>query len=128
MVPLTTTFSSLPGDPRGMDRVATARAYYRALDDHDYDLLADVLGPDFVHERPDRTIEGRERFVEFMREERPQTETSHPIETVYTGSSTVAVEGRLLTVDGEEITRFVDVFAFDGGAVCRLTTHTPAEP
>ncbi|QGA84276.1 nuclear transport factor 2 family protein [Halomicrobium sp. LC1Hm] len=108
-----------------MDRVATARAYYRALDEHDYDLLSDVLAPDFVHERPDRTFEGRDRFVQFMREERPQTETSHPIATVYTGASTVAVEGRLLASDGAEITRFVDVFAFEDGVITRLRTHTP---
>jgi ketosteroid isomerase-like protein len=110
-----------------MDRVATARAYYRALDEGDYDLLAAVLGSDFVHERPDRRFEGRERFVQFMREERPQTDTSHPIETVYTGSETVAVEGRLLADDGAEITRFVDVFAFEDGEIRRLRTHTPAE-
>ncbi|ACV46878.1 MULTISPECIES: nuclear transport factor 2 family protein [Halomicrobium] len=108
-----------------MDRVATARAYYRALDEHDYDLLSDVLAPDFVHDRPDRTIEGRERFVRFMREERPQTDTSHPIATIYTGASTVAVEGRLLNSDGAEITQFVDVFAFEDGVIGRIRTHTP---
>ena len=110
-----------------MDRVATARAYYRALDEGDYELLADVLATDFVHERPDRRLEGRERFVQFMREERPQTDTSHPIETVYEGSATVAVEGQLLAADGSEITRFVDVFAFEAGDIRRLRTHTPTQ-
>jgi ketosteroid isomerase-like protein len=110
-----------------MDRVTAARAYYRALDEHDYDLLSSILAPSFCHDRPDRTVEGRDRFVQFMREERPQTETSHPIDTVYEGATTVAIEGRLLASDGSEITSFVDVFAFEDGDVCRITTHTTSD-
>lgn len=64
--------------------VAAARAYYRALDDHDYDALAALLTAEFVHDRPDMTIEGCERFVAFMRDERPQKDTSHRVETVLT--------------------------------------------
>mgnify|MGYP000536638735 CR=1 FL=1 len=107
-----------------MDQVATARAYYRALDERDYDLLADVLAESFVHDRPDRTIEGRERFVRFMREQRPQTDTTHPIATVYTADSGVVVEGRLLDSAGEEITRFVDVFRFDEERIGGIRTYT----
>jgi len=107
-----------------MDQVATARAYYRALDERDYDLLADVLAESFVHDRPDRTIEGRERFVQFMREDRPQTDTTHPITAVYTGDSGVVVEGRLLDSDGEEITRFADAFRVTDGLIERIITYT----
>jgi ketosteroid isomerase-like protein len=103
-----------------------ARAYYRALDEGDYDLLADLLAPEFVHERPDRTLEGRERFVRFMREERPQTDTTHPIDAVYiqqTGDQ-IVVRGRLLDAGGSVIARFVDVFLFDGSTITRIETFT----
>lgn len=114
-----------------MERTEAARAYYRALDDHDYDLLADLLAPDFRHERPDLTLDGRDRFVRFMREERPQTDTSHPVDGVFereanTGEQTggVAVQGRLLAADGSLITSFVDVFFFDGATIRRIETYT----
>jgi ketosteroid isomerase-like protein len=111
-------------DDRG--RQASARAYYRALDDGDYDLLGDLLDPEFVHERPDVTIQPRERFVRFMREERPMTDTSHPIDAVYTQAEgrEVAVRGRLLGPDGDRLTRFVDVFSFDGGKIVQVRTFT----
>jgi len=112
-----------PDVPEGP--VARARAYYRALDDDEYDLLAALLAPGFVHERPDMTLEGRERFVRFMREERPATDTTHPVDGVYRRDGSdggegdgpdgatdteVAVRGRLLAADGRELTGFVDVF------------------
>jgi ketosteroid isomerase-like protein len=105
-----------------MERLA--REYYRAIDDGDYDALVDLLAPQFVHDRPDRTIEGRERFVRFMREERPETDTSHEVDAVYRDSGSVAVEGRLLRADGSEWFGFVDVFAVADGAAIELTTYT----
>ena len=107
-----------------MELTGTARAYYRALDEHEYDLLADLLSSDFTHDRPDRTIEGRDRFVRFMREERPQTETSHPIDGVYEREQGVAVEGRLLDADGELIVCFVDLFSFEGESIDGIRTYT----
>jgi ketosteroid isomerase-like protein len=103
-----------------------ARAYYRALDGDDYELLVDLLAPGFVHDRPDQTIEGRDQFVQFMREERPLTDTSHPVDCVYRTQeeSEVAVRGRLLDPDGEVIVRFVDVFAFDDDGISRIDTFT----
>ena len=122
-----------------------ARAYYRALDEDDYDLLAALLAEGFVHDRPDRTIEGRDRFVRFMREERPQTDTTHPLDTVFEAEArsggeaadgspdsserqsdggAVAVRGRLLDADGDRIVRFVDVFAFAAGRIDRIETYT----
>ena len=122
---------------QGLDRtpVALARAYYRARDGHDYDMLADVLAADFVHERPDRTLSGRERFVRFMREERPQTDTSHPIDRIYVSvegddgarsdeEREVVVRGRLLAADGSEIAAFVDVFVVADGRLQSLRTFT----
>ena len=105
---------------------ATARAYYRALDGDDYDLLADTLTSEFVHERPDMTLSGRERFVQFMREERPQTDTTHPIDAVYeqTDGTELVVRGRLLAADDTPITRFVDVFTFDGEKIAKIRTFT----
>jgi ketosteroid isomerase-like protein len=102
-----------------------ARAYYRAIDGDDYDLLAALLTEAFVHDRPDRTIEGRDRFVEFMRAERPQTDTTHPIDGLYRrDDGGVAVRGRLLDADGDPITRFVDVFEFAERRIGRIETYT----
>jgi ketosteroid isomerase-like protein len=117
--------------------VRRARAYYDAIDGDDYDQLASLLAPSFVHDRPDRTIEGRERFVRFMREERPQTDTTHSLAGVYcrqvdsttepTGSedgvAAVVARGRLLDADGEYIFTFVDVFSFDGDDIERIETY-----
>lgn len=101
-----------------------ARSYYRAIDADDYDRLAELLAAEFVHDRPDRTITGRDRFVQFMRAERPQTDTTHPVDAVFDGDGTVAVRGRLLDADGERIVGFVDVFAFAGQRIRRIDTYT----
>ncbi|MCU4718870.1 nuclear transport factor 2 family protein [Halapricum hydrolyticum] len=106
------------------DRVGTARTYYRSLDRHDYETLRSVLTPSFVQRRPDMTLEGRDRFVTFMREERPQTETTHPIDAIYESDAGLAVEGRLLAADGEQITAFVDVLTFDRGRIGGIRTYT----
>jgi len=137
-----------------VDREAMARSYYRALDEDDYGTLADLLAPEFVHYRPDRTIEGRDRFVRFMRDERPMKATSHPVDAVYatgaarsgrgddgdsnggessdgggagngdSGTGEVAVRGRLLDPDGDPVVSFVDVFSFADGAVETIHTYT----
>ena len=115
------------------------RAYYDAIDGDDYDQLASLLAPSFVHDRPDRTIEGRDRFVQFMREERPQTDTMHPLDGLYCRQKDSAVEpadsddattaaviarGRLLDAEGECIVGFVDMFTFAGDDIERIETYT----
>ena len=113
------------------------RAYYDAIDGDDYDQLASLLAPSFVHDRPDRTIEGRDRFVQFMRAERPQTDTTHPLDGLYCqqknsvgeppdgdDTATVVARGRLLDADGERIVGFVDVFTFAGDDIERIETYT----
>lgn len=107
-----------------MDQTAVARAYYDALDEGDYDRLAELLAPEFTQRRPDRTFEGPDRFVQFMREERPQTDTSHPIDAVYERADGVAVEGRLLASDGSRIATFVDVFSFEAERITGIRTYT----
>jgi ketosteroid isomerase-like protein len=112
-----------------MDRETAAREYYRALDEDDYEALAELLAPEFVHYRPDRTIEGRDRFVTFMRDERPMKATSHPLDAIYEEGGRdgdVAVRGRLLDPDGEPVVSFVDVFAFEGERVETIHTYTQA--
>jgi ketosteroid isomerase-like protein len=106
------------------ERVSAARSYYRSLDEHDYETLRSVLTPAFVHRRPDMTIDGREEFVHFMREERPQSDTSHPIDVVYESGGAIAVEGRLLSADGSRITAFVDIHDFEDGRINEITTYT----
>jgi ketosteroid isomerase-like protein len=101
-------------------------SYYEALDTHAYDQLEAVLDPDFVHERPDRTLEGRETFVRFMRKERPESDTVHELDTKLTEGSTVAIEGRVLNNDGGEIILFLDVHKIDksGERIESLRTYT----
>ena len=107
----------------GSDPADLARAYYDALDAGEYERLASLLAPDFVQRRPDRTFEGRERFVAFMRDERPNTDTTHAVDRVYAAGPGVAVRGRLLDADGEELFAFVDVFDSDGETLTALETY-----
>ena len=113
------------GAPEDSDPAALARAYYDALDAGEYDRLASLLDPDFVQRRPDRTFEGRDRFVAFMRDERPNTDTTHVVERVYPAGPGVAVRGRLLDADGEALFAFVDVFdvGTENGTLAALETY-----
>jgi len=97
-----------------MDRRDAVRAYYDAIDAGDYDRLRDLLAPEFVHRRPDRTLDGRRRFVRFMREERPRTDTQHVLEELCVSAdeadvATVFARGRLRAADGDDLFGFVDV-------------------
>ena len=112
-----------------MDGTALAREYYRSIDENDYGALAGVVSGGFVHRRPDRTIEGREEFVAFMRSGRPERETTHVVESVYAAEDGgVAVEGRLLDADGETWFRFVDTFEIGEGSIASIRTYTGPEP
>ena len=111
-------------DPEIAARTRLVRAYYDALDAGEYDRLADLLVPEFVQRRPDRTFEGRDRFVAFMRDERPMTDTTHAVDAVYPSGPGVAVRGRLLDADGDELFAFVDVFDVADGRLAALETYT----
>ena len=97
-------------DPPAGDGPALAREYYRAIDAGEYDALEAVLAPEFTHERGDRTLSGRDAFVTFMADQRPETDTTHEVERVLTGPGGVAVQGELRRADGALFFRFVDVF------------------
>ena len=105
------------------DSEALARAYYDALDAGDYERLRGLLHPEFVQRRPDRTFEGRDRFVAFMRDERPMTDTTHAVDAVYPKGPGVAVRGRLLDGDGDEVFAFVDVFDVADDRLAALETY-----
>jgi len=107
-----------------MDDATLAERYYRALDDGDDGAVGDLLAPDFVHRRPDRTIEGRDAFVAFMRDGRPETDTTHEVTAIFEGPDGAAVRGRLLHADGTEWFAFVDAFATADGRIERITTYT----
>jgi ketosteroid isomerase-like protein len=109
--------------PRTDDPARLARAYYDALDAGEYDRLADLLAPEFVQKRPDRTFKGRDRFVAFMRDERPMTDTAHAVDAVYPEGPGVAVRGRLLDDEGDEVFAFVDVFSVEDGRLTSLETY-----
>jgi ketosteroid isomerase-like protein len=113
--------------PPTADPVRLVRAYYDALDTGDYDRLATLLDPEFVQRRPDRTFEGRDRFVAFMRDERPMTDTSHAVDAVYPAGPGVAVRGRLLDADGDEVFAFVDVFSVADGRLVALETYAASD-
>jgi len=119
-----------------MREASLARSYYEAIDDDEYERLSGLLAADFVHERPDMTLDGRDRFVSFMRDERPMTDTEHVIETVYTTDPTaadgpspgVAVQGQLRDATGAELFEFLDVFTARDGRLTRLETYVPLTP
>ncbi|WP_123623534.1 nuclear transport factor 2 family protein [Halorubrum sp. CSM-61] len=113
--------------PETDDPARLARAYYDALDAGEYDRLAALLDPEFVQRRPDRTFEGRDRFVAFMRDERPMTDTTHAVDAVYPEGPGVAVRGRLLDADGDEVFGFVDVFSIADGRLAALETYAAAD-
>ena len=109
------------------DSVRLVRAYYEALDAGEYDRLADLLDPAFVQRRPDRTFEGRDRFVAFMRDERPMTDTTHVVDAVYPHGPGAAARGRLLDADDAELFAFVDVFDVADGRLAALETYVAAD-
>jgi ketosteroid isomerase-like protein len=107
--------------------------YYDALDSHDYDRLRDVLAPAFVQHRPDRRFDSREAFVDFMRDERPQSDTTHRVHALYVPAegtddgrdgTEVLARGDLLSADGDRLFRFVDRFQVVGGRITELETFT----
>jgi ketosteroid isomerase-like protein len=104
------------------DPADLVRAYYDAIDDGDYDALRDVLAPEFTHVRPDMTLDGREAFVDFMCEDRPQPDTRHVVDAVYDGRDGVAARGRVLDAEGE-LFAFVDVFEVGALRIERLETY-----
>ncbi|ELY92702.1 hypothetical protein C483_07037 [Natrialba hulunbeirensis JCM 10989] len=133
-----------------MDATGLVRRYYDALDAHDYDALETVLAPAFTQRRPDRTFDGRAAFIEFMREERPNPETTHELELVladhdareheseleseadsnlsadeFTAPVTVAARGRVCDESGE-LFEFADFFTVDReqGRLVRLETYS----
>jgi ketosteroid isomerase-like protein len=112
-----------------MDRRDAVRSYYDAIDAGDYDRLRGLLASEFVQYRPDRTFDGPDRFVRFMREERPRTDTDHVVEAVGVedgapGVSTVFVEGRLRAADGTDLFGFVDVHRVGDAGIESLRTYT----
>ena len=108
----------------GTDGTGLVRRYYEALDDHAYDDLEVILAPSFVQVRPDRTFEGRDAFVRFMRDERPMTETTHELVAVFGIEERVAAQGRLLDGDGQAVFTFADHFRIEDGRIARLETYT----
>ena len=111
----------------GTDPESLARAYYESIDAGDYEPLSGLLAPEFTQVRGDRTIEGREAFVRFMREERPETDTTHEVDEVYLSTAgDVAVRGRLRRADGSVWFGFVDGFEVAGERFVGLATYTNA--
>ena len=107
-----------------MDQSTLVSEYYRCLDDDEYETLRSILHPEFVQHRPDRTFEGRAAFVEFMRSERPQTDTTHRVDTLLESAEGLAASGRLFDAEGDELFAFIDVFRFDDGRIRAVDTFS----
>jgi len=110
-------------DAAADDGRALVRRYYDALDEHDYDALEAVLSPTFSQRRPDRTFEDREAFVAFMRDERPNPDTSHELTSIVAEDDRVAVRGRVVD-DGTTLFEFADFFELEDGRIDRLETYS----
>ncbi|MFC3957596.1 nuclear transport factor 2 family protein [Halovivax cerinus] len=106
------------------DAPVLVRRYYDALDAHEYGELETILAPSFVQHRPDRTFEGRDAFVVFMRDERPTTDTRHELLEVVGTDDHVTARGRLLDGEAEPLFEFADCFAVADGRITRLDTYT----
>lgn len=106
-----------------MDDAAVAQAYYSAIDDGNYDELRTLLAEAFVQVRPDRTLNGPDRFVQFMRDDRPITETEHTLTGIYHGREGVAVHGNVVT-SSRHLFEFIDTFQIKNQQITRLTTYT----
>ncbi|MDS0299911.1 nuclear transport factor 2 family protein [Halogeometricum sp. S1BR25-6] len=118
------------------DGEAVVRGYYEAVDAGEYDKLAALLVPEFVHDRPDRTLSDRETFVSFMREDRPEKDTRHDVTAVYRAvggdgdrdeDGDVPAEGwvargRLVGADGRVRFEFADAFSLSADGVTRIET------
>jgi len=104
-------------------QIEATRVYYQSIDQDNYTKLTSLLTPEFTHQRSDQTLAGREQFVQFMRDERPVTDTTHVVESIYTDNNEVAVRGRLVQ-DGELLFEFVDIFSFDEDSMSGLQTYT----
>ncbi|MCO8243236.1 MULTISPECIES: nuclear transport factor 2 family protein [unclassified Haladaptatus] len=107
-----------------MDSEVVVRAYYDAIDAHDYETFAGLFAPDVVHYRPDRTIEGRDTLVSFMRDDRPNKETSHELSHIAENGGTTVAEGRLLDADGDVMFAFEDDFSITDGQITEIRTRT----
>lgn len=88
------------------------KIYYRSLDNHKYDKLKDILYPEFTHYRPDRTIETRKSFISFMKNQRPNKNTTHKIDEIYTKKKEIAIKGQLQKNQNKKLFEFIDVFTF----------------
>jgi predicted SnoaL-like aldol condensation-catalyzing enzyme len=110
------------------DAIYLARLYYTALDDHGYDVLWDLLQQDFVQYREDMTLDGRDEFVSFMRDGRPQTDTTHVIDRYIRSKrdGEIVVRGHLEDRNGDTLFVFLDRFRAREGKLTELKTFTHA--
>ncbi len=88
------------------------KTYYNSLDNHRYETLKEILDPEFIHFRPDRTIKTRKSFISFMEDERPDKNTKHKINKIYTKKQEIATRGQLQKNKNKKLFEFIDIFTF----------------
>lgn len=90
--------------------------YFGALDEAEYDPLESVFADDVTYHMPSETIEGIADLMEYFREHRLPSRTTHELSLRIHGQTASAVEGHVtgeLTNGGQFDGPFVDVFVFD---------------
>ena len=107
------------------------QAYYRNLDAKEFETLESLLADEFTQHRPDRTFKNPDQFLEFMRDERPHTDTTHNISNYFSpiiphsADNTIAVRGTLCSENGERMLEFIDVVSFNSDMkIDRIETYT----
>lgn len=98
--------------------------YYRVLDEDEYGRLQELLTEDFVHQRPDMTIDGRDEFLNFMANGRPEKTTTHEVNKLHSTNATVVVEGTLYKSSGEKWFSFADVHEIVDSQINMIRTYT----
>lgn len=91
-------------------------AYFDALDDAEYAPLESVFTSDVTYRMPSETVEGKADLMDYFRNHRLPSRTTHDISLRIHDTDASAVEGDVtgeLTTGGDFGGPFVDVFVFD---------------
>ena len=90
--------------------------YFRALDEEDYTSIESAFTEDVTYRLPEETITNLDDAMEYFRNRRRPTNTTHEITRRIHDDETSAVEGYVtgeMPDRGEFEGRFADIFEFD---------------
>jgi ketosteroid isomerase-like protein len=97
------------------------------IDRQAWDGLASLLAADVAYERPGyEPFLGRQRVLEFYREERIICSGAHELQSIVVDGDTAACSGRFrgLLKDGRAAdVRFADLYEFEQGVIKKRTSY-----